>query len=127
MIAIVSVSVAVLLAGVGSAPPLPSSAADAVATTLVMFGANGSSTVTTKWTAEAPPLPARPPMAYVQVLPATTPLHAHPASEAPASNVVWTGTDMLRTTPTAFWLPTLVTVDEVVVGDPGDERSSCRQ
>jgi uncharacterized membrane protein YbhN (UPF0104 family) len=69
---IVSTSVAVLLAGVGSAFFVPSSAITAVLETCVRADAIGSMTVTTKLTLDVA-LAATVPMARVHVLPGPLP------------------------------------------------------
>ena len=101
----VSVSVALLFAGVGSVPSLPSSATEAVfATDPEAVGR----TVTAKVLDPLAPPPDKPPMESVQVVPAGAPsAQLQPAELAPALNTVLDGTVSVSVMPVAPWFPTL--------------------
>src|SRR5581483_7721763 len=99
----VSVSVAVLSVGFGSAPFRPSSETPAVLAIQTRPAGAGSFTVTAKVTDPDAPAATEP-------IPSTnTPgaVWTHPAVLAAASNVVPAGSSSVSATPVASWLPTL--------------------
>src|SRR5262245_58470877 len=99
------VSLAELLAGVGSAPWVPSSATLAVLEICVVPAGTVPATLTAN-VAELPPLAATEPMASVQVEPALLfGVQDHPAVLAPALKVVLAGTVSVITTPVAPAVP----------------------
>jgi hypothetical protein len=96
------VSLAELLAGVGSAPLAPLSAMLAVLEIWVTPAATGLTTVTAKVAVRSPLVPATAPIARVQVEPALlSGAQTQPAVLAPALNVVFAGTVSVSTTPVA--------------------------
>ena len=102
-----SVSVAVLLAGVGSAPLPPSSWTEAVLTTWVAPAGMTLLTMTVTVRVTVAPA-AKLPMVHV-----TTPPTNVPPSEA-LSKTVLAGIVSLAVTPVAAWLPALVIVSVYV-------------
>src|SRR5439155_800879 len=110
----VSVSVAELLAGVGSAPFVPSSATEPVFTIVPTPAATGLATVTAN-TAEPPPPAASAPTGNVQ----DAPTHTHAGSDPAALKVVFAGTVSDSTTPVAPWLPAFEYVSVYETAAPG--------
>ena len=109
LLAIGVVSLALLLDGSRSLPPVPSSVTEAVLTIADTPEPNGEATSTAKAKLCATPPATTSPTLNVHVEPAAVPEQLQPGSLAELLKLVSAGTVSLRVTPLAFCRPRFVT------------------